>query len=190
MHRAQKEEETQLAQAIAESLALQQPTPQRYDAFLTHDWGQDELGRDNHSRVARVCAQLKAAGYSPWFDEDRMRGDVNQTMSDAIDQSDCVVVFVTERYVTKASGKGPNGSDDNCKFEFDTALLSPHLGSGKMITVVMEPRCRNPRGWPAGTVKGKLAPKLYIDLADDGASFEENVKRLIDEIKAVTGRSP
>ena len=32
-----------------------------YDAFLTHDWGDDELGRSNHARVAEVNRLLKAA---------------------------------------------------------------------------------------------------------------------------------
>jgi hypothetical protein len=31
-----------------------------YDAFLTHDWGDDELGRSNHARVAEVNRLLKA----------------------------------------------------------------------------------------------------------------------------------
>ena len=34
-----------------------------YDAFLTHDWGDDELGRSNHARVAEVNRLLKAAGF-------------------------------------------------------------------------------------------------------------------------------
>ena len=84
-----------------------------YDCFLTHDWGQDELGRDNHKRVSAVCAALKQAGYNPWFDEERMRGDINKAMADAIATSACVVVFLTERYIQKASGNGPNGADDN-----------------------------------------------------------------------------
>ena len=41
-----------------------------YDAFLTHDWGDDELGRSNHARVAEVNRLLKAAGFVTWFDED------------------------------------------------------------------------------------------------------------------------
>ena len=47
-----------------------------YDAFLTHDWGDDELGRSNHARVAEVNRLLKAAGFVTWFDEDRMQGDI------------------------------------------------------------------------------------------------------------------
>eukprot|EP00964_Phaeocystis_antarctica_P160473 scaffold132097_cov54-Phaeocystis_antarctica.AAC.2 len=37
----------------------------RYDCFLTHDWGEDEAGRDNHARVARVSKALKAEGLRP-----------------------------------------------------------------------------------------------------------------------------
>jgi len=84
-----------------------------FDAFLTHDWGTDELGRSNHARVGRVAEALRAAGLSIWFDADEMRGDINQQMADGIDHSACCVVFVTERYVLKASGKGEAGADDN-----------------------------------------------------------------------------
>ena len=46
--------------------------------FLKHDWGVDELGRDNHSRVALVNASLQRVGLTTWFDEEQMRGDVNK----------------------------------------------------------------------------------------------------------------
>ena len=36
-----------------------------------------------------------------------------------------------------------------------------------MVTVVMEPNCLNPKKWPSGTVKGKLATKLYVNLSSD-----------------------
>ena len=88
-----------------------------YDCFLTHDWGVDEDGRNNHERVARVCAGLKAAGLRPWFDEERMQGDINQRMVEGIEDSASVVCFVTSRYLQKAWGEGPSGDDDNCKFE-------------------------------------------------------------------------
>jgi repressor of nif and glnA expression len=42
--------------------------------FLTHDWGRDELGRDNHARVSFVNGELKKRGYSTWFDSDKMTG--------------------------------------------------------------------------------------------------------------------
>jgi hypothetical protein len=78
-----------------------------------------------------------------------------------------MIVFVTNAYVVKASGDGPNGADDNCAFEFNSALLNQSLGVDKMIVVVMEPRMRMITKWPGGAVKGKLGPKLYIDMSDD-----------------------
>ena len=78
----------------------------QFDCFLTHDWGEDEGGRNNHARVARVCANLKKEGLRPWFDEERMRGDINDKMADGIEGSGCVVCFITKRYIQKAGGKG------------------------------------------------------------------------------------
>ena len=39
------------------------------DCFMTHDWGLDELGRNNHERVLKVYTALKAKGITTWFDE-------------------------------------------------------------------------------------------------------------------------
>lgn len=52
----------------------------RTHVFLTHDWGKDEQGRDNHARVSKVNDWLKANGVITWFDSDRMTGRVVQTM--------------------------------------------------------------------------------------------------------------
>ena len=54
-----------------------------YDCFLAHDWGSDELGRDNHERVRLVNAGLVRAGFSTWFDDERIRGNINAELADA-----------------------------------------------------------------------------------------------------------
>lgn len=46
----------------------------KYHAFLTHNWGNDAHGRDNHKRVSIVNENLKKAGFTTWFDSDRMTG--------------------------------------------------------------------------------------------------------------------
>jgi len=89
--------------------------------------------------VAQVNQELQAAGLNTWFDNERMRGDVMMAMSDGVHYSKAVVVFITETYIVKASGKGPRGPDDNCKIEFGAALHEDHLGVDKLIPVVMEP---------------------------------------------------
>lgn len=169
------------ATAAAPAAEAATPPPPAFDCFLTHDWGDDEEGRGNHDRVGRVSAALKAAGLRPWFDEERMQGDINQRMVEGIEGSSSVVCFITRRYLEKAWGKGPAGDDDNCKFEFDYACR--RKGVAKMISVVMERGCRNPSGW-AGTVGGKLGGKLYIDLSsDDAAAFDAGVRLLVGEVR-------
>jgi hypothetical protein len=85
----------------------------RYDCFLTHDWGTDELGRSNHDRVSQVNRLLQASGLVTWFDEERMEGNINQQMAHGIDGSKAVVVFITRRYMQKVGGEGERGDDDN-----------------------------------------------------------------------------
>lgn len=180
------------ARSFVDEVALRaRREPRKFHVFLTHDWGQDELGRANHERVQKVNALLTAAGFTTWFDEERMRGDVHAKMAHGVHDSECVAVFITERYLRKASGTGPKGADDNCKFEFDSASFTPHLGADRMIPIVMEPRCRSVSDWPAGSVKGKLCTKLFIDLTDDDDDkFGAGVRKLIDELAAMTGKQP
>jgi len=33
-----------------------------FPAFFTHDWGNDELGRNNHRRVVQLAENLKKRG--------------------------------------------------------------------------------------------------------------------------------
>ena len=55
----------------------------KYDAFLTHDWGID-AAHTNHERVKKVKHALDASGLTCWFDEEKMRGDVNKQMTDGM----------------------------------------------------------------------------------------------------------
>ena len=54
-----------------------------------------------------------------------------------------------------------------------------------MVTVVMEPNCLNPKKWPSGTVKGKLATKLYVNLSSDSDDdkLSEGCQSLIREVE-------
>ena len=114
------------------------PAGRQFHGFATHDWGKDELGRDNHARVSRVVHALRGQhGIQLWFDEEKMEGDINRKIAQGIEHSATMVVFVTDRYIIKASGMGNAGGHDNCKFEFDTALLTPHLRFDKMVAVVI-----------------------------------------------------
>ena len=128
-----------------------QPAPvgrqhdKKYDCFLTHDWGTDTLGRNNHARVILVNEGLKKKGVKAWLDHERMQGDIVDQMTQGIEDSSVLVVFITENYIKKVAGKGPNGKNDNCKTEFDYAVR--RLGVSMILPVVMEPSCHDTRTW-------------------------------------------
>ena len=139
----------------------------KYQVFLSHDWGVDAQGRNTHDRVAVLNAALKERGVSTWFDSDQMQGNIVERMAEGIDNSECVLVCVTDNYVTKAAGHGVRGSDDNVKREFDYACL--RLGVAKMVPVVLEESMRSTTTW-GGAVGFNLGSQLYIDAAADGAT--------------------
>ena len=143
------------------------------DVFLTHDWGTDESGRNNHKRVSRICHALQKKGLKCWFDEDEMEGRIHQKMSDGIDSSRLVLIFITERYIDKVAGKGALGAGDNCLYEFDYAY---QMKPGKSIAVVMEQRCSSTNTW-YGPVGGCLGSSLYQAFWDD-KKFNENLESL------------
>ena len=71
------------------------------DIFLSHNWGTDSLGRDNHARVGRVSEALESRGYDTWYDSDDMYGSIPQRMAEGIDNTKLVLVFVTSKYRDK-----------------------------------------------------------------------------------------
>jgi hypothetical protein len=114
---------------------------ERYDLFLSHAWGWDAVGRDNHERVRQVALGLQSHGLKPWLsqcthsphccsrarfsrwrvhcvcgaglkiwlDEEEMHDDLTNQMSDGIDCSRLVAVFITTSYIRKVQGLGPSG---------------------------------------------------------------------------------
>ena len=132
-------------------------------------------------------ARLKQEGIITWFDEERMTGHIQVKMAEGIDNTNCAVVFVTERYQTKANGHGPDGETDNCFFEFGT--ISRKFGSDRIVVVVMEERMLNTRKW-SGIVGARMGGILYTNLtSDDDDEFERGCLEIIRKIRAV-GHQP
>ena len=160
---------------------------EHYDVFLTHNWGPDALGRDNHARVMQFNTQLRERGYVTWFDEDRMYGNIIQQMAQGVENSRAVIVFITEQYVAKVAGKSAKGQDDNCKFEFQYACQ--RLGVSAMVPVVMEPAMRDGKRW-SGPVSMTLGSHLYVDASDGGEQTEAiSVTRICEQLTKL-GVSP
>jgi hypothetical protein len=150
------------------------------DVFLTHDWGIDELGRATHDRVAVINKELKSLGFVTWFDSDKMTGDVVDHMVSGIDNTSVIVVFVTQRYMSKVNGSNAN---DNCRKEFKYATDTK--SSLNMIPVVMEPRMKDIRRSWVGLMRLELGNILYVDFSNDN-DFQSAIQQLKAEILSRT----
>jgi len=83
-------------------------------------------------------------------------------MTDGIDCSEKVAVFITERYIDKVAQK--YGLEDTCRQEYDYSVKTK--GAKYIIPIVMEPQCRDLRNWH-GSLGATLANQMYIDFSDD-----------------------
>lgn len=84
------------------------PTRQRTMVFLTHNWADG-----NHERVTAINAALQRRGIVTWFDSDRMEGSIRRTMTEGIENTQCVMVFITSIYRDKVNGADQR---DNCAY--------------------------------------------------------------------------
>jgi GTPase SAR1 family protein len=129
------------------------------DVFLSHDWGKDNI---NHEKVKIINQVLQKKGLITWFDEERIEGDIIDRMTEGIEKTKCVLVFVTENYRNKVNGSEKR---DNCYREFSHAVV--HKGPQKLISIVMEKDMRNTREW-----KGQLGVALQNDLFYDFSEID------------------
>lgn len=86
--------------------------------FLSHNWGNDNKGRDNHARVAMINENFKRREIATWFDGNEMASDIQDHMCAGIENTQVVLVFITENYMEKVKSDNLN---DNCKLEFKYA---------------------------------------------------------------------
>jgi hypothetical protein len=150
------------------------------DIFLTHDWGLDEDGRNNHARVSLINTALKARGLKTWFDEDRMEGKLKQKMLDGIDSSAVVITFVTDRYMAKIAGKGDAGDKDNCMFEYEHATRTK--GAGKIVVIVNEKRCQQANEWYGALAE--VAGNLHYNFISDD-QLENVADQIYDRVISI-----
>eukprot|EP00053_Salpingoeca_punica_P009427 m.84451 g.84451 ORF g.84451 m.84451 type:complete len:325 (+) comp15022_c0_seq3:36-1010(+) len=146
--------------------------------FLTHCWGNDTEGRDNHARVTAFNAALQKLGIVTWFDGERMQDHIKAQMADGIDNTKAVLVFVTRRYCEKVA----SGSDEYCAMEFNYAHT--RKGASKLIPIVMEPDMRSTKSWsgPLGLV---LSGHLYFDMVDD-ADVEGCARQVVSRLRQIS----
>ena len=139
------------------------------DCFLSHNWGDQNK---NHAFVKKVNLELQNRGLKTWFDENQMDGNIRFRMAEGIDNTKCVVVFITKEYRDKVNGIDMT---DNCKYEFSYAMNQ--LGSQNMIPVVLEAEMRDTKKWK-GELGAALGSMMYVDLSLTKDQKEETMLEL------------
>jgi len=152
------------------------------DCFLSHNWGDQNK---NHHFVKRVNLELQKRGWKTWFDENQMDGNIRFRMAEGIDNTKCVVVFITKEYRDKVNGMDMT---DNCKYEFSYAMNQ--LGSQNMIPVVLETEMRDTKKWK-GELGAALGSMMYVDLSEMNETMLElkyedisrKIRKIVDREK-------
>lgn len=145
-----------------------------HDVFLSHAWGRDGLERDNHERVRMINNALQERKIKTWFDANNMSGSTDHAMTEGIDSSKVIIVFITEAYIDKVNSNDGN----NVGLEFGYAMRR-HKSLAQVKTVCMEPKCQNPRTWH-GPVGARLGGEFYEDFSFD---FDEGSDQFVHKIE-------
>ena len=152
------------------------------DVFLSHNWGEDELGRNNHDRVSFINDELQKYGYGTWFDEEQLKTKIHSHIAHGIERTQGVIVFITKRYLDKVNGEDEG---DYCKLEFNYAARKKT--SAKMLAVVMESNMRDSNKWD-GTVGMIFADNMFIDMSGDLNNqdyLRQNIELLKERLKTL-----
>jgi hypothetical protein len=143
------------------SISSLPPRRDKYDVFLSHNWGTNSDGVDNHNKISLLNSYLHSKGIVSWFDQQDIGGDVPLSISHGIDNSTLFIACLTTQYVAKVCG---DNCDDFCQQEFRYARK--RRGGTKMIPIVMEHSVRNQNTW-TGPVGMCLGDHLYWDMTAD-----------------------
>eukprot|EP00042_Codosiga_hollandica_P039646 m.334061 g.334061 ORF g.334061 m.334061 type:complete len:209 (+) comp55661_c0_seq2:153-779(+) len=148
---------------------------QKWEVFLSHDWG---TGHENHKRIVKLNEILKARGVKTWCDNDQLKGgcsDPEAKMLEGVEESCFFVACLTEAYMAKVKADKGN----NCKMEFEAAFSHRREF---MIPVVCEEKVKSTRPWK-GKVGATLNPHLFISLWKDD-QLEQAAEELINAMQS------
>ena len=132
--------------------------------FFSHSWRPDNLFRDNHKRVVKLAEIMSICGWKCWIDEKEMFGNIDACIANGINNSECILVFITESYCNKINEAANNPNiRDNCFKEWTYANNRNKL----MIPIIMEPCLLNNNYWPDGIINLYFGSTFYIDYTKD-----------------------
>lgn len=134
------------------------------DIFISHAWGNDSDGRDNHKRCHELFNTLKKKGYSVWFDKYDISGNIDSCIMNGINNSKVVLLCLTEKYFNKINN-AVHGQilNDNCYKEWNYSLFKQK----KIIPLVMDSNTSNIYLNTDGVVQMYLNSCLFINMSEN-----------------------
>ena len=132
------------------------------DIFLSHAWGKNNLNIENHERCKELCNKLISNGYSVWFDDYEMIGNIDRNIMKGINSCKVVLICLTEKYVNKINNAVIlNRPNDNCYKEWNYALFKNKI----LIPIIMEEKMQNIFLHNDGIIQMYLNSLMYIDFS-------------------------
>ena len=135
------------------------------DIFLSHAWANDNFNRNNHKRCKVLCDKLLEKGYSVWFDEYDMVGNIDNCIIKNINNCNIVLICLTEEY-NKKLNNGINGTkiNDNCFKEWNYILFK----NKPIIPIFMEEKMFELfNSNEGGLLNMYLNSLVYMNITDD-----------------------
>ncbi|MCG8402561.1 MAG: toll/interleukin-1 receptor domain-containing protein, partial [Firmicutes bacterium] len=145
---------------------------EKFDCFLAHDWGTESEKFDTHRKVLVIAGRLRA-NFRVWVDDDSILDNVGKRIVDGMRNSKKVIVFLTQRYLTRVHDISTNASK-----EF---VLATRKGPEALIAVVLDKDLLDPRRWAKSILGYHFGDTLYIDFSSE-EKIEENWARLCERI--------
>lgn len=134
------------------------------DIFLSHAWGTDDENRNNHQRVKLLSKLLLNKGYSVWFDENDIIGNIDNSIIKGISNAQVVLVCLTEKYCDKINNSVyHNAPNDNCYKEWNFCLFKQK----KIIPVIMEKKMEEVFLKDDGVIQMYLNNVMFINFYND-----------------------
>jgi len=130
--------------------------------MISYNWASQTL-------VVQLVQKLKNRGFKIWIDLEQMTGSTLEAMAQAIEQSDVILVGMSEKYRLSA----------NCRIEgeYSYTLKKP------IIPLMMEDNYK-PTGW----LGALLGSKLWFKFANE-TDLQTNLDQLIHEVDRSLGIS-
>jgi hypothetical protein len=148
------------------------------DIFISHAWGKDLLGRDNHKRCKLIADNLLSKGYTVWFDSYDLYGNIDSTIMKGINNCKVVIICLTKKYCDKINNSVINQlPNDNCYKEWNYSLFKQKI----IIPVLMEPCMHEIYLKNDGIIPMYLNSLMFMDFTEN---IEDDITMLYKTLKS------